>query len=344
VLVAVVALVASSCVLDGDWEALAPVNPVPSGNYGLERVACPTTDFCMTIGSNPGAYAGIASVQTWDGTTWTESTFDPGRSDDPDFHGLELTDVACASETSCAVAWLELWDDEDLPWVSGWDGTGWTHRRTTTTDSSIFNEVACAPGGSCIAASDSNETVVWDGTSFSGVTGNGPYWLKDLACPTSTTCVGIYPDGFTQVWNGSTWTFAGDLPVPWAWGSIACTSPTSCLAVGSDAGTAVAAQFDGATWVSTPLPITAGGLGSVSCSSVIACVATGAVGTHPNTEQVALGWNGGDWYLLDDPPPAAGGGYTAISCAPGNRCVAVGRTKPSALWTPVASTYVWTDA
>jgi hypothetical protein len=49
-LVVTVALVASSCVLDGTWTVVGPPPPSSGAEAELVDVACPTRDFCMAVG------------------------------------------------------------------------------------------------------------------------------------------------------------------------------------------------------------------------------------------------------------------------------------------------------
>jgi hypothetical protein len=296
-----------------------------------------------TIGQE-GTEAAELFVQVWDGTTWSELAR-PERPSSPHTTGSFVEDVACTGAGACALQWT--WIDYDLlashPATSFWDGRSWT--------STPFGDVAaypsaldCAPDGSCLSARNEGPTYVWDGDSFEQ-TAAEPVSLESLSCTAIDHCVGIaFGPWRSLTWNGSAWT---EVPMPFgsgsiSWEAIDCTSPSSCIAVGGDFyGSdwhAITAGFDGTRWrlVATPLTVPAW-LRSVDCASVTECVAVGQVfGGTP----VALGWNGGGWYQLDDPPGVAGTYYGAIGCG-GDACMAVGNDAQAGPDAPRASTYRW---
>lgn len=357
-LVVVIAVLASSCVLSGTWTALAPPNPAPPGTDAeLLDVSCPTRDFCMAIGAVWSADPGVPVVQTWDGTTWTPLAFEPYAFDGP----IEVTSVSCGTPTACAIGWTVLELTDQPPTFSVWDGSTWTQPAWPTVHDPFSAEVACAPDGSCLLATDQSPTVVWDGDTFTEFTfvdqvgGVLTPGLVDLSCVAIDDCVGITADGdHTVRWDGATWSddpwwgvALPGVPGPVTYESISCTATDRCMVVGQTDDFSnpvpIAAVGDGTTWTAAEVPVTTGSLRDVSCVNAAACVAVGTIriAGMGNRPPVAVGWNGQTWYRLPDPPTPPGATYAAIGCGVGDRCVTVGSAYPAGASVPLASAYDW---
>jgi hypothetical protein len=114
----------------------------------------------------------------------------------------------------------------------------------------------------------------------------------------------------------------------------ACTSPTSCVAVGSDNDSSgvqvsLAETWNGTTWdlESTPNPVgaTDSELEAVSCSSATACTAVGYYRNTTGMSTLAERWNGITWSLQTTPNPASiSSQLDSVSCGSAGACVAVG--------------------
>ncbi len=77
---------------DGTWQASTPSAASPSGTGALNSVSCPTKDQCFAVGHTYDATGSHGLIDTLtDGQSAPESI------------GLDLTQVACGSSTSCEV-------------------------------------------------------------------------------------------------------------------------------------------------------------------------------------------------------------------------------------------------
>jgi hypothetical protein len=181
--------------------------------------------------------------------------------------------------------------------------------------------------------------------------------LDSVACPSASRCVAVgdyYNSSGLQGWlvtgSGSSWR-ATKAPLPADAGaggdlsSVACPSPSRCVAVGSyavsgDTGQGLLVTGSGSSWKATRAPLPAGanasaypypGLISVACPSVSECV---AVGEYVDSSGNQQGWlvtgSGSSWKATKAPLPAgAGTGSGAlldsVACPSASQCVAVGQ-------------------
>jgi hypothetical protein len=117
---------------------------------------------------------------------------------------------------------------------------------------------------------------------------------------------------------------------------VSCTSPSSCMAVGS-AGTAkdstkatLAESWNGTAWklVSTPPPPGPGdtALSSVFCTATASCMAAGYYGNTVKSTPLTLAetWNGTTWRVLATPNPGSSGTLSGVACTAASACLAVG--------------------
>jgi len=353
--VAVVALLASSCVFDGSWALTTPIDPTPEADApAFTDVSCPTATFCMAIGSDgdlPYSNGDEPFVEVWDGTSWSVAA-------GPDLPAGTIAgwplQVSCGTPTSCGVAWGASFDGSYHALLARWDGTTWSSAPQSGT---AMDEpaVSCAPDGSCVFVNGLAGTAVWDGSAFVPTNSNDPD-LTDLSCVSASFCMGVSRSGSDgRVWDGSGWWSPVGIPHAYnngyaAWRSVSCTSTTDCLAVGffekedMFSNVAIAARWDGTGWRATSLPFTGdGALGAVSCAGAFECVALGTaeVGTPATFQQVALGWNGSQWITATDPPRPTGARYNAIGCSPDRQCLAVGSAGTPGAYEPLAASYDW---
>ncbi len=131
---------------------------------------------------------------------------------------------------------------------------------------------------------------------------------------------------------GSAWSLQSTALPSVSQGSLfadACSSPTSCIAVGTfedGSGTqvALAEKWNGTTWSVQSAPSPAGATDSelhgISCSSATSCIAVGFSGAQALAEQ----WNGTTWAILPTPTPAGGSALEGVSCSAPGDCTAVG--------------------
>jgi hypothetical protein len=121
---------------------------------------------------------------------------------------------------------------------------------------------------------------------------------------------------------------------------VACTSATSCIAVGLTSGqfsdgVTLIERWDGHAWSIETSPNKQGaansGLVSISCVSANDCWAAGGAAIPPldsSSRGVTLieHWNGHSWSVSSSPNAAQRrvSGLNAVACAPTGGCVAVG--------------------
>ena len=127
--------------------------------------------------------------------------------------------------------------------------------------------------------------------------------------------------------------------------AVSCTSPGSCVSVGSVNGTSMttltlAEAWDGMTWsvqttanpVVTPVLLQVS-LDAVSCASQTACTAIGG-GPHDDPLLVER-WDGANWTVQSTPTTSDATTLDAISCPTPTACTAVGgrsTTGAAAAW------------
>jgi hypothetical protein len=178
--------------------------------------------------------------------------------------------------------------------------------------------------------------------------------LQGVSCTSATACtaVGAFVNraknvwvGYTEQWDGTTWV-AQELPSPAGAGNIgmsgiSCTSPTSCLVVGTQssahmASVPLAESWNGTTWTvqEPPLPPNAKEtyLKAVSCTTTEACTAVGYYyDTAGEDLPLAERWNGTTWTVQEPPAPSATATQpfvylqlSGVSCVSATSCTAVG--------------------
>ncbi len=170
-----------------------------------------------------------------------------------------------------------------------------------------------------------------------------------VSCPTTTFCAAVGFVTFTgpisqygpvaAIWNGTSWTFVTP-PTNGAeetLSDVACASAAFCVAVGtqllSDSSVPqvpVAYVWDGTAWSgSSPIapPANVTGLDAVTCPAIDACVVGGLTGdgstyAHPLLED----FDGTNWTSvpLVDPPGVTNPSIEGLSCASQSDCIAIG--------------------
>jgi photosystem II stability/assembly factor-like uncharacterized protein len=149
--------------------------------------------------------------------------------------------------------------------------------------------------------------------------------LTGIACPLSTQCYAVGESAFKSAMvlastdGGTSWS-QQNVPVPGPLTAIACSSPTSCVAVG---GTTVASTTDGGTtWTSRQLGSVA--LTGVTCPSASTCIAVGSDAPQPAGCSSGITYsthNGGQSWV---PTPTRCFTPSGISCANAASCMMSG--------------------
>ena len=172
--------------------------------------------------------------------------------------------------------------------------------------------------------------------------------LHGVSCASTTNCMsvgmsdasGTSQGQATSITNSYSWSNLST-PVPSGAlqsdvASVACTSTSSCLSVGTyvDSANNVKPQsmsWNGTSWSSLTTPIQSGALSSsftgIACPSSTSCQ---AVGFYTNASNVksgfAMGWNGSSW-SSEEVPTVSGATaeeVTSVSCYSTSGCIAVG--------------------
>lgn len=210
----------------------------------------------------------------------------------------EVEGVSCLSATSCYAVGLYIAGGALRPFVATWNGTRWAVSESPNPGTeSRLSRISCSSETACVAAgspiTEGPTAIVeqlragrWELASLPALT--RPV-LRDVACASEALCiaVGKVAEGPLLVqWDGSEWT-RQTVPNPSLEGgleeartvelsSVACSSTTSCLAIGRYTGRSggigvsgpMLELFDGSTWsaaslLSAPPHVAA----SLSCTS-----------------------------------------------------------------------------
>jgi hypothetical protein len=346
-------LVAASLSITGVLRAQAG-SVGPPGPF-LADVSCQSTTSCVAVGgfvNESGATADLA--ETWDGAWKVVLVPDPADADTASLWG-----VACYDAGACiAVGGASDGAGHGFAFSELLRGSKWVIKVVPlpvgTTYASL-QRVACASASDCVAvgASDGRPLAErWNGTRWSVMNtpdvGPGGSALSAVSCTGNGTCMaaGSRTDsGGTQVtlaekWDGSSWSMSPSVNPSGSVGSsldgVSCTSPTSCIAVGSSVASggpylALAEHWDGSGWTlmttANPDGTSVNQLGDISCATDASCIAVGwdnASGSYAS-ETLAERWDGSSWTLMTVPSGPGSTVLTALSCTP-PACMAVGST------------------
>jgi hypothetical protein len=117
--------------------------------------------------------------------------------------------------------------------------------------------------------------------------------------------------------------------------AVACATPESCAAVGTNGGSALLVTRSGTTWtpVAVPLPTSSAdgsSLTTVTCPTTSQCVAAGSYHGSGLQQGLLLAGHDRAWTATTAPLPANGAAkpdahITSVACATGSSCVAVGQ-------------------
>jgi Cutinase len=241
-----------------------------------------------------------------------------------------------------------------------------------------LNAVACPSATWCVAVGDYADS---SGSSLGLLlTGSGKSWkaetaplpdpgastasLSSVACSSPSWCVavGTYtdsagdPHGLLLTWSGTRWTPAqapmpapdpGGEPVGGSLGSVACPSPSSCVATGGYGefyasqgetyGRGLLLNWSGKSWTPTQAPGTTQSVGAVVCPSASSCTATGSFGSLDDTPGegiLLLTWSAGAWTATDAPWPAGATASGNLMSSPVLACPSASSCLVSALYFP----------
>jgi hypothetical protein len=267
---------------DGHWS-----KPKRVVTGSLAAVSCPTSAFCMAVGSVPDHATGGDPVIAIDRDgTWSSST-------GPDLGATEsLSGVSCVSATFCVAAgtYWEGGAPGTTAFVETFDGQSWTaipdQELTGYASGDSMSGVSCASVSFCIAVGtagdrgdvgglvDVDVDGTWTGTQLydDRTLGLGGGGLVAVACSAVNSCLAAGPGGYVWHDDGTGWTVdiadrMGDVT------GLSCPEASRCVAV-DDNGDMVNDQAG--AW-GPPLNVAAG-LTGLSCSSTRFCISVGTDG------------------------------------------------------------------
>ena len=192
---------------EGKWVAQTMPEPEGATSAELHGVDCPTTTFCVAVGSYTVSGGSIwAMSATWNGTSWTLQT----PSKPAGSIRTVLLDASCASASECAAVGIYR-DSTGLQtsFVQRWNGTSWSHQSSPNpvgSTNTVFQGVSCVASIPCVAVGDWNNGKSWQPMAQEW---NGSAWALDttpnpegatetiiegVACRTACLSVGWYAD------------------------------------------------------------------------------------------------------------------------------------------------------
>ncbi|GAB2472667.1 IPT/TIG domain-containing protein [Jatrophihabitans fulvus] len=233
----------------------------PSTTADLRAVSCASGSFCVAVSAQGRA-------TRWNGNAWT---LDPGlhAPTATDSTG-GLTSVSCTSTTFCMAV-----DGRGNAWT--FNGTTWTKKAAVVRPG--YPLVSCA-GRFCLVGDDAHvrkySNGVWSApTSPSGTADR----TSAIDCVSASACLLALGSGKVLRWNGRAWTRTLTVPFyVFGYGAdLTCASATWCVLASrgyngpSDVAPDGIWHFDGADWTSqhslTVMP------GAISCPTSTFCAA-----------------------------------------------------------------------
>ncbi len=277
----------------------------------LNGISCPDIRHCMAVGSG-GPGSATAAVLTTDdgGADWTQALAPAGA--------IVLTGVDCTDAADCTA----IADDGTTFWsaLSTDFGHSWVREGNLPAAVEDPGQLSCSSDGPCLV------------TGFTPTTAGH-----------AQGAIALSSDG------GATWTTS---QVPAGTGllqSVACATPTSCLAGGTTSTTVSALvpakgallQSDdgGQTWTASLQTPAIDDIFGIDCPSSRVCVVVGTnwVGTPAvGSGAAARSGNGGASFtpLATEYTPLA---LTALACPTPGNCVAVGGDSVARITLPAPS-------
>ncbi len=337
---------------------LAGANPQDA----LEGVSCPTTTFCMAVGSQiPNSRATQPApeplAEVWTGKWKLVPTpiVDQG--------GYGLTDISCSSPSFCMA--LPTYGEG---FAEIWNGSAWTVTTLPTTTMQSLASVSCV-GTDCVAVGSQQLS---SGTKFLGfgtlaAEWNGQSWLLDpTSVPgilNSVSCLGVSQclavgesegasgssgPALAQYFNNGVWSdvspSTGYLTPLFA---VSCVpASVTCSAFESRVAMMVWNASTG-TWTASSLPENPFLLVSMSCPTTTWCVATGPSSSYSPVRAVpaqAAAWNGSAWTMMNTGRLGSTGvnpkfPLDDVSCPSSTFCVAVGMKQTLNAQEPLAASW-----
>ncbi len=306
---------------------------LPSGTDPLTSISCPSPQTCWA-GGGPGglAFGAPEVVATTDaGAHWATQflgSFPVGASDG-------ALSVSCPTSSVCAGV-----TGGGMGFVTTTGGATWTPAVVPAALSGV-SRLSCPSRTRCVGMSSDlllrrvALTSTDGGVSWARhVLPYGTGFVNSLDCPSVTVC---YATAAVQIPNrpryggqvlsssdgGATWRLdRGDDVKPLGFGTVSCSTVTTCLAVGQDKSVPIVRiTTDGAaTWQAAAPPAGVSRVDDVACRSSCVVLATPSDGAY-----ASLAFTTTDLGASYQPRdlPAADFGYYGVDCF-GAACIAVG--------------------
>ena len=247
------------------WAGASVPTPTDNSGGGLNSISCPTSRFCMAVGSAvAGNYGSGGFVELFSNGHWSFSF--PQTEGTP--ANAILDAVSCASPTNCTA--VGSYADGSLgqyPLIDTWDGQTWSPEAVQEPfgiQSGTLSGISCYRVGNCIAVGSIDTAADVSGVRPIALELHGSSWLK-LVLPSL---------GGGQVAAQDLW-------------SVSCNSGNNCTAVGHWASMvpghyfntekSVVAKWDGSHWSIQPVrqPAELSSLSGVACTRGL-CFAVGS--------------------------------------------------------------------
>jgi len=350
---------------DGTSWAIQPTPRLPAGAMNLLiGVACTSAAACTAVGySSPNVFnnqSPATLAERWDGSSWrVQHTADPRGA-----AAGNLGAESCVTRASCtAVGNTSNSRGTALPAAQRWNGRRWRIQPTPSPASGgVLAGVSCPSRSSCLAVGGRGNPNIATPLGTLAERWNGRRWriqptpnprgggwtLGAVSCtsPSACTAVGgrLEPPGtpgatLAERWNGRRWRIQATPSLPGGavklLTGVACTSRSSCLAVGGEFDQAtgqslgtLAERWNGRNWRIVPtfkrVPRGRGAfLNGVACATATACT---AVGNRTPARTLAERWNGRNWHVQGTPNPAGGQNIflAGVACPTRSVCTAFG--------------------
>ena len=322
---------------NGTAWTLVPLSLPGGEGGGLFNATCVNGSDCWAVGAvvtpaGDGNPTGTL-IEHWDGAAW--SVVPSPSPSGPGVQGAILSDVSCASATSCfAVGYATDAAGNNLTDVTEqWNGSSWTLVPGAATGQAFDQllSVECLSASNCWAVGNAGPETQMSGflPIFPGAVGN---------------------QGLIEHWDGAAWSIAPSVTEPAPNGGylsgLTCTSASNCWASGATTdGTGSASgilmqHWDGSSWTDTsasvPDSTSPGILAGISCVNAAQCWAVGSTGSFnnggsgPQPQSLVENWNGSAWSVQPSPNVTALSFLNSVSCLPGVGCVSDGSTLTNA--------------
>ena len=233
------------------------IQAMPALNdVSLAGISCPTPAFCLAVGGQAKG-GGSPLAEVWNGKSWSQLTAPNPHAE----NGSAFTSVHCVAVSKCEVTGdFDYADVAQSVFAYALNGTTWTAQKQVNPVGQQINSdasVSCTSASACTSVGSWTNTGAlslaerWNGTSWSRQAVPHPSSsvtdsLAGVSCTAAAACTAVgesatnlndFPSAtMAMTWNGTSWQLAA---TPNRAGTsdvlsgVSCTTPTTCVAVGS---------------------------------------------------------------------------------------------------------------